>query len=90
MSGVFLPCGQVGVGIQGGLEGTVHSIHHVLSLHADDPRFGLLKVDMWNALMSVVVPPFLIAFHMTFQQLLIALIGVVVNQLSCVLVTVGS
>jgi len=46
---VFLPYGQVGVGIQGGLEGAIHITRHFISAHSDDDSFALLKVDMKNA-----------------------------------------
>ena len=46
---VFLPYGQVGVGIPGGLEGAVHISRHFISVHGDDDSLALLKVDMKNA-----------------------------------------
>jgi len=46
---VFLSYGQVGVGIQGGLEGAIHITHHFISAHSDDDSFTLLKIDMKNA-----------------------------------------
>ena len=37
---VFLPYGQVGVGIPGGLEGAIHISRHFISTHgADDSSF---------------------------------------------------
>jgi len=47
---VFLPYGQVGIGIPGGLECAVHITRCFLSLHSDDDSLALLKVDMKNAI----------------------------------------
>jgi len=46
---VFLPFGQVSVGISGGLEATIHSVRLFVAHHCDDPDLALLKVDMKNA-----------------------------------------
>jgi len=49
LPGVFLPYGQVGVGIPGGLETAIHATRHYISQHASDSTFALLKIDMKNA-----------------------------------------
>ena len=46
---VFLPYGQVGVGIPGGFEGAIHISRHFISTHGADDSLALLKVDMKNA-----------------------------------------
>jgi len=46
---VFLPYGQVGVGIPGGLESAIHIVRHLISVHGADDSLALLKVDMKNA-----------------------------------------
>ena len=46
---IFLPYGQVGVGIHGGLECAIHATCRFLSFHGDDDSLALLKVDMKNA-----------------------------------------
>ena len=39
---IFLPYGQVGVGIRGGLEAAVHSLSSFIGAHGDDPTNSLL------------------------------------------------
>jgi len=46
---IFLPYGQVGVGISGGLESAIHTTRHFVSCHGSNSSLGLLKVDMKNA-----------------------------------------
>ena len=46
---IFLPYGQVGVGIRGGLEAAVHSLSSFIGAHGDDPTLCCLKLDMSNA-----------------------------------------
>jgi len=46
---IFLPYGQVGVGIPGGLESAIHITRHFVSCHGSDSSLALLKVDMKNA-----------------------------------------
>ena len=47
---VFLPFGQVGVGISGGLEAAIYSVCLFWpTMHCDDPDLALQKVNMKNA-----------------------------------------
>ena len=46
---LFLPYGQVGVGIRGGLEAAVHSLRRFLEHHGGNEELCLLKIDMKNA-----------------------------------------
>ena len=46
---VFLPYGQVGVGISGGLETAIHVTRRYIFQHASDSTLALLKIDMKNA-----------------------------------------
>ena len=46
---LLLPCGQVGVGIRGGLEAAVHSLWSFLEDHGGNEELCLLKIDMKNA-----------------------------------------
>ena len=46
---VFIPYGQVGVGIPGGLETAIHITRHYIYQHASDSFLALLKIDMKNA-----------------------------------------
>ena len=45
---IFLPHGQVGVGIPGGLEAVTHAIRHSVSMHGSDDSLALLKIDAFN------------------------------------------
>jgi len=46
---LFLPSGQVGVGIPSGLEAAVHSVRMTIDQHAANEDLCCLKVDMQNA-----------------------------------------
>ena len=46
---LLLPFGQVDVGISGGLEASVHSLHTILSTLGSDSSLCCLKLDMTNA-----------------------------------------
>ena len=46
---IFLPYGQVGVGVRGGLEAAVHFLSSFIDIYGDDSTFCCLKVDMSNA-----------------------------------------
>ena len=45
---LLLLYGQVGVGISGGLEASVHSLHMILSMLGSDSSLCCLKLDMTN------------------------------------------
>ena len=46
---IFLPYGQVGVGIRGGLEAAVHTLRSFVATHGADQNLCCLKLDMRNA-----------------------------------------
>ena len=46
---IFLPYGQIGVGISGGLEAAIHSMSSFISSNVNDPTLCCLNVDMSNA-----------------------------------------
>ena len=57
---LFLPYGQVGVGIKGGLEeAAIHSFRHFLHSHKDNPDLCAVKFDMHNAFNEVQRTSFL-------------------------------
>ena len=56
---LFLPYGQVGVGIKGGLEAAIHSFRHFLHSHKDNPDLCAVKLDMYNAFNEVQRTSFL-------------------------------
>ena len=45
----FLPYGQVGVGIKGGLEAVIHACRTLVHENQDNPSYCCLKLDMVNA-----------------------------------------
>ena len=47
--GVFIPYGQVGVGIPGGSETAIHVTCHYIYQHTSNSSIALLKIDMKNA-----------------------------------------
>ena len=50
---LFLPYGQVGVGIKGGLEAAIHSFRSYVHSHKDNPDLCAVKLDMYNAFNEV-------------------------------------
>ena len=46
---LFLPYGQVGVGVKGGLEASIHALRFHIKEHGDKEDLCLLKIDMQNA-----------------------------------------
>ena len=46
---LFLPYGQVGVAVKGGLEAAIHSLRFHIKEHGDKEDLCLLKIDMQNA-----------------------------------------
>ena len=46
---LFLPYGQVGVGVRDGLEAAIHALRISLSSNCNQEDFCCLKLDMYNA-----------------------------------------
>ena len=46
---LFLPYGQVGVGVKGGLEAAIHALRFYIDEHCHEEDVCLLKIDMKNA-----------------------------------------
>jgi len=65
---IFLPYGQVGVGIPGGLKSAIHITCHFVSCHGSDSSLALLKVDMKNSFNECL---FLYVFQRVFQRLML-------------------
>jgi len=68
---IFLPYGQVGFGIPGGLESAIHITCHFVFCHGSDSSLAWLKVDMKMPLKNVVALPFLFMFQRIFQRLVL-------------------
>ena len=66
---VFLPHGQVGVGIPGGLEGAIHAVRHALSQLGGDESLTLLKIDMKNAFNECSRTAFLSRVYKDFPEI---------------------
>ena len=66
---LLLPFGQVGVGISGGLEAAVHSMHSILSLYGSDSSLCCLKLDMTNAFNECSRSNFLSRCHADLPEL---------------------
>ena len=66
---LFLPHGQVGVGIKGGLEAAIHSFRHYLHSHKDNPDLCAIKLDMYNAFNKVARASFLRQLECHFPEL---------------------
>ena len=45
----FLPYGQVGVGVPGGLDAAIHALSSCIARYGSDPSLCCLKIDMTNA-----------------------------------------
>ena len=65
----FIPYGQVGVGVQGGLEAAIYAVRCCLQLHSADPDLCLLKVDMRNTFNESCHTTFLRRVRTYFSQL---------------------
>ena len=50
---LFLPWGQIGVRVRGGLEAAVHSFCYHLNCNKDNPDMCAIKIDMYNAFNEV-------------------------------------
>ena len=46
---VFLPYGQVGLGVRGGLEAASHTLKFYITTNSSREIYAISKVDMWNA-----------------------------------------
>ena len=66
---LFLPYGQVGVGIKGRLEAAVHSFRHYLHCHEDIPDLCAIKLDIYNAYNKVERASFLYQLKRHFPGL---------------------
>jgi len=82
----FLPCGQIGVGIPGGLEGAIHAVRHALSQFGNDESLALLKIDMKNVVNECSCIVFLSCDHI-IMIFLKCFIGVVTSLLNYILAT---
>ena len=65
----FLPFGQVGVGVSGGLEAAVHSLRTILSTVGSNPDLCCLKVDMSHAFNECSCSSFLSRCKLVFPEL---------------------
>ena len=66
---LLLPFGQVGVGISGGLEASVHSLRTILSTLGSDSSLCCLKLDMTNAFNECSRTSFLSRCHSDLPEL---------------------
>ena len=65
---VFIPAGQVGVGIKGGLEAAIHCLSSFIESHVDDQDL-CLKIDFSNAFNECKRGSFLRCVHTQFPEL---------------------
>ena len=65
---VFIPTGQVGVGIKGGLEAAIHCLPSFIESHADDQDFCCLKLISQMLSMSVSESPFSDVYILNFRN----------------------
>ena len=65
----FLPFGQVGVGVSGGLEAAVHSLRTILLTVGFNPDLCCLKADMSNAFNKCSRSSFLSRCKLVFPEL---------------------
>ncbi|XP_062510283.1 uncharacterized protein LOC134186046 [Corticium candelabrum] len=68
---VFLPTGQIGVGICGGLEAAVHSLSTVLDSQGSNPDLCCLKIDFSNAFKECNRSSFLDRVHKDFPEIFV-------------------
>ena len=66
---IFLPHGQVGFGILGGLEAAVHSLSSFIDSYGDTPTLCCFKLDMANAFNNCHRIPFLQRLHRDLPEL---------------------
>ena len=65
----FLPCGQVGVGVPGGVEADIHTLSSVITANDENPDLCCLKIDFRNAFNECYRSPFLRRLHRDFPAL---------------------
>ena len=66
---VFLPYGQVGVGVPGGVEAAIHALSALLDEHGDNADLCCLKIDFSNAFNECFRSSFLHRLHREFPAL---------------------
>ena len=66
---IFLPYGQVGVGIPGGLEAAVYFLSSFIDTYGDNPTLCCLKLDMANAFNNCHRISFLQRLHRNLPEL---------------------
>ena len=65
----FLPYGQVGVGVPGGLDAAIHALSSCIARYGSDPSLCCLKIDMTNAFNECSRVSFLGRLHKEFPAL---------------------
>ena len=66
---VFVPYGQVGVGVTGGVEAAIHALSTVLAQHGENVDLCCLKIDFTNAFNECHHSSFLHRLHREFPAL---------------------
>ena len=66
---VFLPYGQVGVGVRGGLEAASHTLNSYITINNSRVNLCCFKVDLWNALNECHREKFLPRLREKFPEL---------------------
>ncbi len=66
---IFLPYGQVGVGIPGGLDAAVHSLSCFIDTYGDNPTLCFSKLDMANVFNNCHRITFLQRLHRDLPEL---------------------
>ena len=69
MADTFLPYGQVGVGVKGGLEAAVHGLRKLITDLGEDDTLCCIKIDMKNAFNECRREAFLHRIQIDFPQL---------------------
>ncbi len=66
---IFLPYGQIGVGVPGGMDAAVHALSSYITTHGSNPNLCCLKIDMSNAFNECHLSSFLRSLHCDFPSL---------------------